>query len=147
MANLDNYTDVEPARSEDCDECGHNGALKFTQHQDEETATKLCGECIYTSSGRFNNMNPGKLVRRHEDVKRAFTTNDDTLQIKTTSFLGEFSHVFYLETANQTVQQEKTAQVRMSKQFTGKSDVFTEPSGEFVSESSPYMDVAQQSLN
>lgn len=156
MPDLDTFMEMQASEDATCSECSRSGAFKFWRNRidapDGEEDSALCGACLLNSTdGRFKNESPARIIREKETVKQSYITQENTLCIETTSFLGDFTHVFYLEDAMEASGAEHSNEegthitATKTKQLTGESEVFCE-TDEFVYEPSVYQDIAVEVL-
>jgi hypothetical protein len=153
MVKLDNFAAAEPDQDCECKECGHTGSLKFFSNlSDEEFETALCGNCIYRAEGVFKNQGPGDLIQQFEEVERAYVDGKTQVKVDTTSFLGDFTHMFYLEDNMQMREMdspksgERHIDIILQKRVKDASEVF-DSDFEHVSSPSPYRSIAHQIVN
>lgn len=151
MQELDSFADKQAQQDAECHECGATGAIEFwNQHEgsesDEPADYALCGDCLFEADGRYKNQSTARLIRDVEDIKRSYITEDNLLCITTESFLGEFTHVFYLDdhyhiTDMEPHEEGTRAQVVSGKKLDSHSEVFGEDDL-FVTRPSVYSDIA-----
>lgn len=155
MTALDNFHWSRVHVDMDCAECGTSGVLLFWEpmeaskdRTDSNYDHALCGDCLLTAEGRFKNEAPAQVLREHEEIKQAYLTKDDTLCIQTTSPIGDFEHLFHLETSVESTQAgidpksgQPAVEQKAVKELSGVSGIYSSD-GEFLTEPSVYGDVA-----
>lgn len=150
MPQLDSFDAAHPASDRVCTDCGeHRGTMQFwTTPMDGEPDAALCIHCLLTAPGKFNGSPAVDLLRDHETVEEVYLNDNNNLIIETTSSLGTFHHVYYLEStlvannASFTSQGLHDATATVDIDITGASEVFNSD-GEFVYAPSVYRDVAK----
>jgi hypothetical protein len=147
---LDDYTAVAQQDGQ-CMGCGLRGTtLRFTGASQASTHPTLavCGTCLLWIPGRFRNDSPATVLRQYErvDAVRVFTHH---VSIETSSQLGAFTHVHYLDTAASVEENELTGDdipaVRFRGVTTGTSEIFGS-NGEYLAGASPYTALAARAV-